>query len=185
MPLQTFPTLPGLGWDVKKRVLFSNNKEVAKSGAEFSTANWTLPMFEFDYDVNFMSQSDRDALEAFYIAQLGDHLPFLLSVVNDNAKAGASLSPAPNGTNKNFVILGMPAQSNVVGTPTLRVNGGVVTGTVDALGAVVFTNAPANGSTLSIDYSYAYVVKFKDKLEINQMMAKMYETKKITFRTHR
>lgn len=294
MPLATFPTLPGLGWDVKKRVMFSNNKEVAKSGAEFSTANWSLPMFEFDVDVNFLSQSDRDTLETFYTDHLGDHLPFLLSVTNDSAKSGATVGVG-DGTVTQFQIA-LPAQTNIVGTPALTVNGatcvsgiaapgapalstvaggakvartnyvrtayrnsaggespasaeasiatdlnflvrvasppastgavdwrvyvstatntetlqatlpigtdyteptsallaGVAysmadrsTFTVSATGMIQFASAPLAGYSIKWTGNYAYVVKFKGNLEFNQMMARMYEVKRITFRTHR
>lgn len=184
MPLATFPTLPGLGWDIKKRPIFSNAKEVAASGAEFSTAYWSQPMYEFDFDVNFLSQSHRDQLEAFYLAHLGDHLPFLLTVTNDNYKAGLAMSPAPNGSNTVFQLLGLPAQTNVVGHQ-LRVNGAPVAGTVSETGMVTFAVAPAGGSTPTCDTTYCYVVKFKDKMEFNQMMSVMYEVRKITFRTYR
>lgn len=113
MPLNTFPTFIGLGWDVKKRVLFSNQRETSKSGAEFSTANWTVPHYEFDLDFNFLSQSDRDTMEAFYEAQLGGHLPFLLSVTNDNRKVAAPILGPVNGSNAAFVAQA-PAQTQLV-----------------------------------------------------------------------
>jgi hypothetical protein len=186
MPYETFPSFPGLGWDIKKRVLFSNNRETSASGAEFTTARWTLPHFEIDLDYNFLSQSDRDSFEAFFIARRGSFEPFLLALTNDRNRAGASLTPAPDGVRTQFTIVGMPAQTNVTGTPTAKVNGGAVSATVTAEGVATFAVAPAAGTTLSIDYDYAYVVRFKDdKCEFNQLMDRMYEQKKISFRTVR
>lgn len=186
MPLATFPAFVGLAWEIKKRVLFSNSREVSASGVEFTNVRWSLPHYEFDLDWNYLTQADRDAFEAFFLTTYGGASPFLLSVTNDSVKTGAALTPAPDGINKTFQIA-MPAQTNIVGTPTVKDNGvAAAANTATATGAVTFTTAPVAAHTLTADFTYAYVVRFKDdKLEFNQMMHRFYECKKMTFRTVR
>jgi hypothetical protein len=79
----TFPTLNGEGWDIKKRVIWSNATETSASGAEFRTAYWTAAIYEFDLPFNYLSQADQQALESFYEARQGSFDPFYLAVKND------------------------------------------------------------------------------------------------------
>jgi Conserved hypothetical protein 2217 (DUF2460). len=81
----TFPTLSGIGWDIKKRVLWSTDVETASSGAEFRTGRWTAPIYEFDLAFNYLSQTDQQTLETFYETQQGSLTPFYLAVANDPA----------------------------------------------------------------------------------------------------
>jgi hypothetical protein len=85
MSYNTFPTLRGTGWDIKKRVLWSTQVETASSGAEFRTARWTAPIYEFDLVINYLSQADQQSLESFYEGQQGSFTPFYLSIPNDPA----------------------------------------------------------------------------------------------------
>jgi hypothetical protein len=85
MSYATFPTFAGATWDIKKRQFWSTDIEAAASGAEFRTAYWTAPIVEFDMTFSYLSQADRDTLEAFYLAQQGPFTPFYLAVPNDPA----------------------------------------------------------------------------------------------------
>ena len=85
MTTQTFPTLTGIGWDIKKRVFWSTAVDTAASGAEFRTGRWTAPVYEFDLTFNYLSQADQVTLENFYEAQQGSLTAFYLSIANDPA----------------------------------------------------------------------------------------------------
>ena len=85
MALNTFPTLPGIGWDIKKRVLWSTDVETTTSGAEYRTGRWTAPIYEFDLTFTYLSQTDFQTLQTFFQGQQGSLTPFYLSVVNDPA----------------------------------------------------------------------------------------------------
>jgi hypothetical protein len=85
MTTPTFPTLTGIGWDVKKRVLWSTDVETASSGAEFRTGRWTAPIYEFDLTFGYLSQADFQTLQTFFEGQQGSYLPFFLAVANDPA----------------------------------------------------------------------------------------------------
>jgi hypothetical protein len=81
----TFPTLSGISWDIKKRVLWSTDVETASSGAEFRTGRWTAAVYEFDLTFNYLSQTDQQTLETFYETQQGSLTPFYLAIANDPA----------------------------------------------------------------------------------------------------
>ena len=86
MPLNTFPTLPGLGWNIKKRVVSSTAIEQSSSGAEWRTSRYgATPIFEFELTANFLSQSTRDTLETFFTAQQGPSIEFNLAITDDPA----------------------------------------------------------------------------------------------------
>ena len=185
MSYNTFPALAGLGWDIKKRPMFSTAKEISASGARFHTARWPIPHYEFDLAFNYLSQADRDALEAFYNGQSGAAFPFLLSVTNDNAQTAKACSGTADGTNKIFQMP-LPAQAQVV-TSALFDNGSAAgAATVSASGLITFTTAPLAGHAITWTGTYAYLVNFKDDTEeFNQMMSQMYEVQQITMETYR
>lgn len=83
MAYNTFPTFNGIGWDIKKRPIFSTDIETSASGAEYRTGYFATPLYEFDLTFPYLSQADRDTLEAFYIGQQGPLIPFYLTVTND------------------------------------------------------------------------------------------------------
>jgi hypothetical protein len=85
MALNTFPTLTGIGWDIKKRVLWSTATETTASGAEYRTGRWTAPIYEFDLVFGYLSQADQQTLQTFFEGQQGSLTPFYLSVANDPA----------------------------------------------------------------------------------------------------
>ena len=81
----TFPTLQGVGWDIKKRIIWSTSTETTASGAEFRTGYFTAAIYEFDLPFNYLSQADQQSLESFYEQQQGSLLPFNLTIANDPA----------------------------------------------------------------------------------------------------
>jgi hypothetical protein len=185
MAFNTFPTFSGLGWDIKKRILFSTATETASSGAEFRSGRWSLPHYEFTLQFNYLSQADRDALEAFVIGQQGSLTPFLLSVTNDSTQTAKTCTGVADGVNKNFQMP-LPAQAQFV-SGTVYDNGSLSgAGSISASGLIVFTTAPVAGHVITWTGNYAYLVRFMDDVqEINQIVSQMYEQKTMKFRTVR
>lgn len=83
MSTNTLPTLQGIGWDIKKRVLWSTDIETTASGAEFRTGRWTAPIYEFDLTFAYLSQTDQQTLQSFFEGQQGSFIPFYLAIAND------------------------------------------------------------------------------------------------------
>jgi hypothetical protein len=180
----TFPALIGAAWDIKKKVLWSVAVDTSASGSEFRTGRWNLPHYEFQMKFTYLSQTDCDTLEDFINAQQGEFVPFLLTVANDFALSNVVCSGLANGVNKNFQIP-LPAQSQVV-TATIKDNGAAAgANAVSASGLITFTTAPVSGHAITATVTYAYLVRFKDPVEINQFMHRMYEVSSIKFVTVR
>lgn len=85
MSTNTFPALAGIGWDIKKRVMWSTSTETTSSGAEYRTGRWTAPIYEFDLTFAYLSQTDQQTLQSFFEGQQGSFLPFNLAIANDPA----------------------------------------------------------------------------------------------------
>jgi len=85
MSINTFPTFPGITWDIKKRALWSTDVETTASGAEFRTGRWTAPIYEFDLTFAYLSQADFVSMQDFFNGQQGSFTPFYLAVPNDPA----------------------------------------------------------------------------------------------------
>lgn len=83
MTTNTFPTLPGITWDIKKRVIWSTATDTTASGAEFRTGRWTAPIYEFDLTFAYLSQADQQTLETFFEGQQGSFIAFNLAIAND------------------------------------------------------------------------------------------------------
>jgi hypothetical protein len=185
MPYNTFPAFAGIGWDIKKRIIFSTATETASSGAEFRSGRWSLPHYEFTLQFNYLSQANRDTLEAFVIGQRGSLTPFLLSVTNDSTQTTAACTGTADGSNKLFQMP-LPAQAQFVSGSVFDNGATAGANTVSASGLITFTTAPAAGHAITWTGSYAYLVRFKDDMqEINQIVSQMYEQKSVLFRTVR
>lgn len=85
MSLNTFPTFPGVTWDIKKRSLWSTDVETSASGTEFRTGRWTAAIYEFDLTFAYLSQADFQSFQSFFDGQQGSLTPFYLNVPNDPA----------------------------------------------------------------------------------------------------
>jgi len=85
MTYPVFPSFVGMGWDVKKRLKFSTQIDKATSGSRFATARWPVPLPEFAFQFNYLSQADQETLLLFLMNLTGPLAPFLITPNNDNA----------------------------------------------------------------------------------------------------
>lgn len=124
MSYNTFPTLQGLGWDIKKRPIWSTAVEVSSSGAEYRTGRFSQPIYEFDLQFTYLTQADFNTLVAFFNQQQGALTPFYLQPTNDSTATGVAFATT-DGTTTSWQLL-MPdgAQTQaIIGTPTIYGNG--------------------------------------------------------------
>lgn len=84
MSYNTFPTFAGKGWGIKKRPFWSTLSNDADSGAQYATQRYQFPLYEFDIEIPYMSQSDYTNLIGFFNQQGGRFQPFYFSADNDN-----------------------------------------------------------------------------------------------------
>lgn len=192
MAYNVFPTFTGRGWNIKKRPVTSTLVQQAASGAEYRTALYQYPLYEFDIEIPYLSQTDLHALVGFFAQQQGPWLPFYLSVDNDNSVTNQAFGTG-NASTTQFQLVKSDGSywsepiAGVNGTPSIYVGGVLTTPqSVSASGLVTFTTAPANGAALTWTGNYYYLVRFKeDQVELNQFMSQMYEATTITLRSVR
>jgi uncharacterized protein (TIGR02217 family) len=192
MSYNVFPTFIGRTWDIKKRPITSTLIQQADSGAEYRTSRYQYPLYEFDIEIEYLSQADFGRLIGFFNQQGGPFTPFYWTNDNDNTATNYAFGTG-NGTTTQFQLSKFDSSywnepiAGVNGTPTIYVNGVATTpASISASGLVTFSSAPANGASLTWTGNYYYLVRFKDdQIEVGQFMSQMYEATTITLRTFR
>lgn len=124
MSYNTFPTLQGLGWDIKKRPIWSTAVEVSSSGAEYRTGRFSQPIYEFDLQFTYLTQADFNTLVAFFNQQQGALTPFYLQPTNDSTATGVAFATTDGATTSWQLLMPDGAQTQaVIGTPDIFANG--------------------------------------------------------------
>jgi uncharacterized protein (TIGR02217 family) len=160
-----FPTFSGRGWNIKKRPITSTLIGKADSGAEYRTSRYQYPLYDFDIEIPYLSQSDYSNLIGFFNQQGGPFLPFYFTHDNDSSVTAQGFGTG-NGTTTQFQL----SKSNgsywnepiagVNGTPSIYVNGSVTTpSSISPSGLVTFSSPPASGAALTWTGSYYYLVR--------------------------
>lgn len=192
MTYNVFPTFSGRGWGQKKRAITSTLVQEADSGAEFRSQRYQYPLYEFDIEIPYLLQADRQALEGFFIQQGGPFLPFYFSYDNDNSATNQAFGVGDGITvsfqiTNNYSSFWSEPIGGVNGTPTIYVNGVATTpASISQSGLVTFATPPPAGAALTWTGGYFYLVRFKDdQLEIEQAMSALYDATTITLRTFR
>ena len=208
-----YPTLIGLGYSVIKRPIWNTSTAAAASGRSSRAGLQVNPIYEWDLTYDLLSDgaeniqsttaSDLKTLMGFYNSVAGGLFSFLFTDPDDCAVTGQALGTG-DGTTTNFTFvrtLGGSAGSTTepVGyvnqTKTLNVYvAGVLqspsTYTVlsanDYAQVLKFNTAPAAGAAITADFSYYYVVFFKDdSYDFEKFAYQIWGAKKVTLRTDR
>jgi uncharacterized protein (TIGR02217 family) len=188
-----FPTLPGLGWSVKRTPSFKTLVNEAVSGKETRAALWSYPRYrwELTYDVlRDGALAELRTLEGFFLQRQGSFDAFLFSDPDDNAASGQPIGIG-DGSTAAFQLV-RPFGGFV--DPVLAPNsvsavylGGVVQSggaySVDtATGLVTFTTAPAAGVAVTADFTFYWRVRFlEDVAEFEKFALALWQLKKLAF----
>lgn len=183
MPLQPFPTLPGLGWSVIKTPSLAGTKiQRSVSGREWRAGWQALPIYDWTLKYDFLRQNpalnfqELDTLRGFFMQQQGAATPFLYTDPTDNAVLGQALG-AGNGSQTAFQLVrnldaALPgggyaepiiSPSAVSATYWNGVQQTPGTNTFSkTTGILTFASAPPAGTAITADFSYAFLVRFSD-----------------------
>lgn len=189
MSYNVFPTFAGRGWGIKKRLITRTLIQQADSGAEYRTQRYQYPLYEFDLEIPYLTQSDSDTLIGFYNQQGGPFQPFYFSADNDNSVTAQAFGTG-DGTTTQFQLTKANGSywnepiAGVQGTPTIYVNGTHTTpSSISPSGLVTFSSAPASGAALTWTGQYYYLLRFKDdQIETTQTLSQIYEATTLTLR---
>lgn len=206
-----FPKIRGLAWDIVKTPTFSTEIQESLAGREVRIQNFQNPIWEFtlhyEYllnDPKFRDENEQTPLEAlvgFFLARGGQFDDFLLNESDltgrqeDSVFSGQPIGTG-DGVNKNFQLVRNfggfleVCQNPANQAATIYDNGTLKTFTTDytiSNGLVQFVNAPANGHSITADFTFLHRVRFhtgtsrsgKEGIEFSNFYFNLYECKEV------
>lgn len=194
-----FPALAGQGWSVHKRPTFSTRIASHVSGREVRSPFYAYTLYEFELTFDALASDSSypglgaeslQSLMALYLQCGGQYGTFLYSDPTDNAVTRQAIGTG-DGETKSFVFqraLGGFSEpvSWVVSVSNVYLNGQPQTDgwTTAAPNSLVFSNAPASGTAISADFSYAFQCRFLDDQEdFENFMSALWKVDSLKFRS--
>ncbi len=101
--MNVFPSFIGISWPVVKRPITNTVIHQSVSGREYRTALYQYPIYEFDLEFEYLSQSDVETMAGFYLQQLGPLNPFYFDNQNDDTVSNFNFATG-NGTQTVFTL---------------------------------------------------------------------------------
>lgn len=195
-----FPNLPGMGWPIKKRLLWNTKLAESVSGREARVSRWRNPRYEFE--VNFAALAsnaqypgagDRSLqnLVSFVHQCQGRTNPFVFYDQTDNYAAGAILGQG-DGATLSFTAqrtIGQFAEPVgwVQNVAAVYVDG-AATDAWDLVqpNQIAFTAAPAAGAVLTADFWFGYVCRLDDDaVDLAQIADNLWQGASFKFKSVR
>lgn len=198
MGTSVFPTFAGTTFPVQRTPMWDTQVQTSVSGKEVRQAFWTYPIYQWDLSINLLRSdsvnAEFQALMGFFNARQGKFDTFLYQDADDNSITGQVIGVG-DGSTTNFPLvkdLGgfvepilAPNVVSHVYVNGVDPGGWSVTnwGTISP-GLISFGTAPANGTTISADFTYYYPCRFlDDKLQFSLFMTQFYSAKKVSWQS--
>lgn len=185
-----FPTLPGLGWDVKKTPVFKTLVQESQSGRECRLALMSYPIWEFELSFSVLrgdsGLAEMQQLAGFFIKQKGQFGAWFYADPDDFTVNNHAIGVG-NGTNAQFQLTrsmgGMVEPVMYPNNIVMLVNGYPVAHINETLGVVTLSSPPASGASVAWSGSFYYRCRFKeDSAQFNQFAYKLWELQSLSFR---
>ncbi len=196
-----FPALPGQGWSVHKRPLFSTVVASHVSGREVRRANYAQTLYEFELRFEGLAVAgfpglgggSLQQLLGFVLAQQGQFGTFLYVDPTDCAAAAQPLGIGDGATTSFTLQRSLGAATEPVGWATAvtavyfggvaQANAGYSLATPNTL---TFATAPAVATAVTADFSYAFVCRFtEDAQDFENILAGLWQLDSLKFRSVR
>lgn len=193
-----FPSLPGVGFPVKKTRIWSTEVSKHVSGRQVRKANYAYPIYQFELVVEGLDQNSQfpglsnesyQALMGLYLQVQGQFGTFLYSDPDDN-----SVSEQPEGTGDgsttSFTLYRtFGGVDDPVGWVTSLENvylDGVLQATdtysLATPNTLVFNTAPLAGVEITVDMQFAFNCHFlADDQEFEEFMSGLYDISSLKF----
>ena len=202
--LSIFPTLPGMGWPVKKSPEWHNLSSRTAATFTYRATDWTYPIWHFDIPFNFLramaTPAELETLFGLFGGNLGPDGQFLFDDPSDDTVYPAT--PATIGTGTGVITqfqLTRPFYTSggtQIGTePIIAPQPGAIlylngvaqsasTYTIGATGLVTFATPPGNGVTVAWSGKFWYVCRFEDDgLPFETIYQKMWKLGALKFQS--
>lgn len=200
----SFPTLPGQGWSVHKKPVFSTIVAPHASGREVREALYQNPIWQFELTFEGLNSTNSSyaglgpnslqALMGLFLQCQGQFGTFLYTDPSDSSAPSSTSFATGNGSTTAFVFsrfLGgfLEPVGWVTSVTQVTVNGTVQSGSTWSLitpNTLNFTNAPASGAAIGATFAYAFQCRFDDDAQdFEQFMSNLWRAELVKFRSVR
>ncbi len=196
----TLPALPGQGWSVHKKPVFSTRVASHVSGREVRARLYAHALYEFELTFNgldssggfpgLQSQSLQTLMGFFLTAQVQLNT-FLYADPTDSA-ANAQAFGTGDGSTTTFTLgraIGgyYEPVSYATAISGVTINGVSTSAYVFTTpNTITFTTAPASGASIAWTGTYAFQCRFlDDQMDFEEIMSGAWQTKSVKFRSVR
>ena len=196
-----FPVLPGQAWSVHKRPTFATQVAPHVSGREVRRANYAAALYEFEVSFDGLASSGFAGLGAsslqvlmgFYLACQGQFGTFLYADPTDDPVTGQPIGVGDGATTTFTFVRALGGATEPVGWVTGLGNvylGGVAQAAAATALAqpntLTFATAPAAGTRIAADFTYAFVCRFlDDSQDFENLAAGLWQLGSLKFRSVR
>ena len=198
----SFPALPGLGWSVHKKPVFSTIVADHVSGREVREALYQNPIWQFELTFDGLSSSptsysglganSMQTLMGFFLASQGQYSTFLYTDSSDSAAVNTTFAIGDGTTSVFTFSRYMGAFLEPVGWVT-GVSNVYLNGANQASGwslstpnSLVFTSAPGSGVSVAATFTYAFECRFdSDDQDFEEIMSNLWKVDSVKFKSVR
>ncbi len=185
MSVPVFPTLPGLGWSVKKTPVWSTRRAGHVSGREVRAANFANPLWRFELTYEVLRadslHNELQTLMGFYLTQRGSYGAFLFQDQSDNQVTGQVIGTGDGITTQFQLVRSLGGFVEPVGGVTggvqIQFNGAnqAAGWSLVAPNIIQFASPPAPGIRISASFPFYYLCRFDgDEQEYENFMSQLW-----------
>lgn len=188
--MDTFPSLAGITFPIKRTAIWSTVQLKAVSGRESPVARWTYPRWRWDLPFDVLRSAaatpEMQQLAGFFNAQAGPFRAFLYSDADDGQVTDQAFGTG-DGTTKTFQLVrafGGFTEPVFAATPTAVKVAGVTTTayTLGSYGKITFTSAPAAGAALTWSGAFQWICRFdNDEFDLSKVMSNWFQADSLSF----
>ena len=191
-----FPTLPGIGWSVKKTPTYNTRVTEHSSGREVRVGLSARVQYQFEVQFDLDSagyhpgiqSNSLQTLMGFFLQCNGQQQSFLYSDPTDHTVTSQSLVSG-NGVATRFVLMrtigSLTESISYVNTVSSVYVGGTLTTayTLALPNVIVFATPPASGASIVWSGTFYFQCRFmSDSMEFQNSMSGLWSASKVQFR---
>ncbi len=189
-----FPTLAGLGWNVRRTPQWKTRVQEAISGKEVRIADWSFPRWQWELTYDFLrgdaAHAEFQALAGFFNQRQGMFDSFLYQDADDNAVTGQQLGIGDGATTGFQLVRALGGFVEPIIAPNV-LSAVYLAGVAqsagsysvnNATGLLTFGTAPAAGVAVTADFSFYFRCRFsEDSMDFEKFMNQLWQAKTVGF----
>lgn len=197
MPINTYPTLPGLGYPIRRQPELISARYTALSGKRTVTPKATFPRWRWELPYSFLRSaaygsaaafSELETLVGFFNSRSADGAVFKYVDAEDNTATAQQFGTGDGATTQFQLYRAYGGFTEPVYAPTVTqiTEAGVEVPdtdyTVGDTGIVTFDVAPANAAALLWTGTFAFLCRFdEDTIDLQRVLKGLSEGPSVRF----